>query len=200
MAAAIKRCAWSVDIDPAYESYHDTEWGVPVREDRTHFEFLVLESAQAGQSWWTILRKRDAYRNAFDAFDPKKVAAYDRKKIVKLMGNTGIVRNKLKIEAAIKNAKVFLEIQRDLIARAGGSAVESPLDRGDRAARRYGEDDDAIDRFAGLAIVVRHGTATPDDAHGGRVVGCADVDDDAVDVGGAGAVEHGECHGVLSVA
>jgi DNA-3-methyladenine glycosylase I len=94
-------------------AYHDNEWGVPLHDDRRLFEFLILEGAQAGLSWETILRKRDAYREAFDHFDPKKVAAYDRKRLAKLMTNAGIVRNKMKIESAIKNAKIFLDIQRE---------------------------------------------------------------------------------------
>jgi DNA-3-methyladenine glycosylase I len=98
-------------VDPAYERYHDTEWGVPVRDDRTHFEFLVLESAQAGLSWWTILRKRDGYRRAFAEFDATKVARFTSRNIEKLMGDAGIVRNRQKIEAAVMNARAFLKIQ-----------------------------------------------------------------------------------------
>jgi DNA-3-methyladenine glycosylase I len=98
-------------VDPAYERYHDTEWGVPVRDDRTHFEFLVLESAQAGLSWWTILRKRDGYRRAFAEFDATKVARFTSRTIEKLMGDASIVRNRQKIEAAVTNARAFLKIQ-----------------------------------------------------------------------------------------
>jgi len=105
-----KRCAWS-GSDPQYVAYHDEEWGVPVHDDRTLFEFLVLEGAQAGLSWSTILRKRDAYRRAFDRFDPKKVARYDARKRAALLADAGIVRNRAKIESAIKNAKAFLEVQ-----------------------------------------------------------------------------------------
>ena len=92
-------------------AYHDEEWGVPVHEDRLLFEFLVLEGAQAGLSWSTILRKREAYREAFDRFDPRKVARYDKRKIAALLANAGIVRNRAKIESAMKNAKAFLEVQ-----------------------------------------------------------------------------------------
>jgi len=109
----IIRCTWSEGVDPAYERYHDTEWGVPVRDDRTHFEFLVLESAQAGLSWWTILRKRDGYRRAFAEFDATKVARFTSRTIEKLMGDASIVRNRLKIEAAVSNARSFLKIQQE---------------------------------------------------------------------------------------
>jgi DNA-3-methyladenine glycosylase I len=106
------RCAWSAK-DPLYIGYHDTEWGVPVHDDRTLFEFLILEGAQAGLSWITILRKRDAYRKAFDRFEPEKVARYDRKKIAALLKDPGIVRNRMKIESAVKNARAFLEVQEE---------------------------------------------------------------------------------------
>jgi DNA-3-methyladenine glycosylase I len=106
------RCAWS-GTDPLYIAYHDGEWGVPVHDDRLLFEFLVLEGAQAGLSWITILRKRDAYRRAFDRFDPKKVARYDQKRVATLLADAGIVRNRMKIESAIKNAKAFLDVQEE---------------------------------------------------------------------------------------
>ena len=93
--------------------YHDREWGVPVHDDRTHFEFLLLEGAQAGLSWSTILRKREAYRRAFSEFDPHKVARYTEKKIQSLVADPGIVRNRMKIEAAVKNARAFLAIQEE---------------------------------------------------------------------------------------
>jgi DNA-3-methyladenine glycosylase I len=109
MSAAITRCTWA-GTDPLYVGYHDTEWGIPVYEDRRLFEFLVLEGAQAGLSWITILRKRDAYRQAFDGFDPAKVARYGDKKIEALMGNEAIVRNRLKIVSAVKNARAFLQV------------------------------------------------------------------------------------------
>jgi DNA-3-methyladenine glycosylase I len=112
-AGRVIRCAWSEGIDPEYQRYHDAEWGVPVRDDRTHFEFLLLEGAQAGLSWWTILRKRAAYRQAFAEFDPQKVARFNAKTVQKLLGNAGIVRNRQKIEAAISNARAFLELQQE---------------------------------------------------------------------------------------
>lgn len=106
------RCAWSTD-DQLYIEYHDDEWGVPIYDDQRLFEFLVLEGAQAGLSWYTILKKRENYRRAFDGFDPEKVAAYTPDKIDELLTNPGIVRNKLKIHAAIENAKAFLNIQKE---------------------------------------------------------------------------------------
>ena len=111
--AVVRRCPWSEGIDPAYQRYHDTEWGVPVHEDRRHFEFLVLESAQAGLSWWTILRKREGYRRAFADFDAAKIARFDARAAARLMQDPGIVRNRQKIEAAIANARGFLEIQKE---------------------------------------------------------------------------------------
>jgi DNA-3-methyladenine glycosylase I len=107
------RCPW-VDLNkPDYVEYHDVEWGVPIHDDRRLFEFLVLESAQAGLSWYTVLRKRENYRAAFDNFDPDKIALYDEMKIEALLQNPGIIRNRLKILAAINNAQRFLEIQRE---------------------------------------------------------------------------------------
>ena len=106
----ISRCAWPGD-DPLYVEYHDQEWGVPLHDDHTHFEFLVLDGAQAGLSWITILRKRQAYREAFDDFDPQIVAGYDETKIEELMANAGIVRNRQKINSAVKNARAFLRVQ-----------------------------------------------------------------------------------------
>jgi DNA-3-methyladenine glycosylase I len=106
------RCAWS-GTDPLYIEYHDKKWGVPVHDDRELFEMLILEGAQAGLSWITILRKRGNYRNAYDNFEAKKIARYDQKKIKQLLANEGIVRNKLKIAASISNAKTFLEIQKE---------------------------------------------------------------------------------------
>ena len=106
------RCDWVGD-DPLMISYHDTVWGVPVHNDKTLFEFLILEGAQAGLSWMTILKKRENYQRAFDSFDPKKVAQYDSTKINDLLEDSGIVRNKLKIAATIQNAKAFLAIMEE---------------------------------------------------------------------------------------
>ena len=104
-----KRCAWA--RNPLALAYHDREWGVPVREDRRLFEFLILEGAQAGLSWDTILAKRENYRRAFDRFDPRKVARYGAAKKRRLLADAGIVRNRAKIEAAVLNARAFLEVQ-----------------------------------------------------------------------------------------
>jgi len=110
--SAAMRCSWC-GTDPLYVAYHDDEWGVPHHDDRHLFEMLILEGAQAGLSWITILRKRPAYRKAFDGFDAKKIARYDTKKIEALLQNEGIVRNRLKIEATVKNAKAFLDVQKE---------------------------------------------------------------------------------------
>jgi DNA-3-methyladenine glycosylase I len=106
------RCPWCGD-DPLYVSYHDEEWGVPVKDDTTLFEFLLLETFQAGLSWITILRKRENFREAFDDFDYKKIANYDQKKIDSLLVNAGIIRNKLKVHSAVTNAQAFMKIQEE---------------------------------------------------------------------------------------
>lgn len=108
----MKRCDWCGN-DPLYVEYHDTEWGVPVYDDKVLFEFLILEGAQAGLSWITVLKKREAYRKAYDNFDPEKVAKYDENKIQELLQNSGIIRNKLKIRASINNAQQFLEVRKE---------------------------------------------------------------------------------------
>jgi DNA-3-methyladenine glycosylase I len=106
------RCQWCLKFEQ-YIQYHDQEWGVPVHEDRVHFEFLILEGAQAGLSWSTILKKREGYRKAFAAFDPKKVARFSEAKIEKLLLDPSIVRNRLKVKAAVNNAKRFLDVQKE---------------------------------------------------------------------------------------
>jgi DNA-3-methyladenine glycosylase I len=108
----MERCPWC-GTDPLYVRYHDEEWGTPVHDDRRHFEFLLLETQQAGLSWITILRKREAYREAFAGFDPEKVARYGEAEVLALLQNPGIIRNRRKIEATIKNAQVFLAIQKE---------------------------------------------------------------------------------------
>ena len=108
----MNRCPWAGD-DELYIKYHDLEWGVPVYDDKIQFEFLVLESAQAGLSWITILRKRENYRDAYNGFNPEVVAAYDEQKVEELLSNKGIVRNRKKIEASINNAQRLLEIQQE---------------------------------------------------------------------------------------
>jgi DNA-3-methyladenine glycosylase I len=107
-----QRCGWCLG-DPLYEAYHDTEWGVPVRDDKTLFEFMILETFQAGLSWITVLRKRAHFRLVFDGFDFRKVASYDRSKIEELLRDPGIIRNRLKVEAAVTNAQAFLKIREE---------------------------------------------------------------------------------------
>jgi DNA-3-methyladenine glycosylase I len=106
------RCPWCLGFDQ-YVRYHDEEWGVPVHDDLKHFEFLILEGAQAGLSWSTILKKREGYRKNFANFDPEKVAKFSRKKIEKILADPAIIRNKLKVHAAVNNAKCFLEVQKE---------------------------------------------------------------------------------------
>lgn len=106
------RCAWCLKFDQ-YVQYHDEEWGVPVHDDQTHFEFLILEGAQAGLSWSTILKKREGYREAFANFDPQKVARFTESKLEKILLNPAIIRNRLKVFAAVNNAKRFLEVQKE---------------------------------------------------------------------------------------
>ncbi len=107
-----KRCDWC-GTEPIYVDYHDKEWGVPVHDDRMHFEMIILDGAQAGLSWITILKRRDSYREAFDNFDAFKVSRYDDKKVEKLLTNPGIIRNRLKVNSAVKNAQAFLKIQEE---------------------------------------------------------------------------------------
>ncbi len=107
-----QRCEWCGN-DPLYVEYHDKEWGVPVHDERQLFEMLILEGAQAGLNWLTILRKRENYRKAFDHFNAKKIAQYDKAKVAKLLADAGIVRNRLKIAATIQNARAFLEVQKE---------------------------------------------------------------------------------------
>ncbi len=108
----LKRCAWASD-DPLYQRYHDEEWGVAVHDDKTRFEFLILEGFQAGLSWLTILKKRENFRAAFDDFDASTVANYDETKVASLLQDAGIIRNKLKVNAAITNARAFLAVQEE---------------------------------------------------------------------------------------
>ena len=107
-----RRCGWVTD-DSLYIRYHDEEWGRPVHDDRTHFEFLILEGAQAGLSWSTVLRKRENYRKAFDGFDPARVARFRPARIQALLRDPGIIRNRLKVASAVENARLFLEVQRE---------------------------------------------------------------------------------------
>jgi DNA-3-methyladenine glycosylase I len=109
----VKRCSWCLTGDPEYRDYHDLEWGRPVQSDRIHFEFLVLESAQAGLSWLTIFKRREAYRKAFADFDPVKVADFDEHKVQELLATSQIIRHEKKIRSAIQNAKAFLKVQKE---------------------------------------------------------------------------------------
>ena len=109
---SVKRCEWALS-DPALLAYHDAEWGIPEHDDRKLFEFLMLEGAQAGLSWLTVLKKREAFREAFDGFDPARVAKYGSKKVQSLLADAGIIRNRAKIAAAIENAKAFLIVQKE---------------------------------------------------------------------------------------
>ncbi len=108
-----QRCAWVSGADPLMLDYHDREWGLPVHDDRKHFEFLVLEAAQAGLSWAIVLKKREGYRRAFDNFVPEKVARFTERRIEKLVLDSGIIRNRMKIEAAVRNARAFLKFQEE---------------------------------------------------------------------------------------
>ena len=107
------RCEWVQPVEPAYLAYHDREWGVPVHDNRKQFEFLMLEGAQAGLSWWTVLNKREGYRRAFADFDPAKVARFSAKRVARLLQNPAIIRNRLKVNAAVTNARAFLAVQEE---------------------------------------------------------------------------------------
>lgn len=113
MSQTIKRCKWADNTSPEYIRYHDEEWGVPARDDRTQFEFLLLEGAQAGLSWSTILNKRDGYRRLFAGFDPEKVARFTQKRIDRILLDPSIVRNRLKVASAVSNARAFLQVQEE---------------------------------------------------------------------------------------
>jgi DNA-3-methyladenine glycosylase I len=139
MAAILARCPWANGSD-LYIAYHDDEWGVPVHDDRRFFEFLILEGAQAGLSWSTILNKRDAYREAFAGFDPARVARFDRRRIERLLSNPGIVRNRLKIESAVANARAFLVVQRE-------------CDTFDRYVWKFVDDKPVVNRHRTLSTV-----------------------------------------------
>jgi DNA-3-methyladenine glycosylase I len=110
---SMQRCGWAEGGTPQYVEYHDTQWGVPQHEDHSLFEFLILEGAQAGLSWSTILNKRENYRKAFSGFDPRKIAKYDKARIERLMQDRGIVRNRLKVESAVINARACLDVQKE---------------------------------------------------------------------------------------
>src|SRR5260370_3521893 len=135
-----KRCTWVSVDNPLMLQYHDREWGVRVHDDRKHFEFLVLEAAQAGLSWSIVLKKREGYRRAFSEFDPEKVARYTENRIEKLTLNPAIIRNRMKITAAIRNARAFLAIQEELGSLtliAGGSSMDDPNSTVGRQCGRF---------------------------------------------------------------
>jgi len=145
--AELKRCAWA-GTDPLYIAYHDEEWGVPLHDDRALFELLILEGAQAGLSWITVLKKRAAYRAAFDNFDPEKVARYGDEKIAELLANAGIVRNRLKVRSAVTNARSFLRIQEEfgsfdayLWRFVNGKPLQTRRREGDSLPARTSESD-----------------------------------------------------------
>lgn len=168
------RCPWVDLTKPDYVAYHDDEWGVPVRDDRTLFEFLTLEAAQAGLSWYTVLRKREHYRAAFAEFDPAKVAKFTAAKIEKLLTNPGLIRNRLKITAAVVNAQQFLDVQREFGSFAhyiwqfvdNRTIVNSPKVLTDYASRSAESDALSKDlkkrgfKFVGTTIIYAHMQAT----------------------------------------
>ena len=170
----LTRCPW-VDLSkPLYIDYHDREWGVPVRDDRTMFEFLILESAQAGLSWYTVLSKRENYREAFEGFDPQRIARFDQARVAKLLSNPGIIRNRLKVEAAINNARCYLELLESqssfcdyLWSYVGGRPKQSRI-RGKADYLATSAESDALSkdlkrrgfRFVGSTIIYAHMQAT----------------------------------------
>ena len=168
-----KRCGWCLGFEE-YIQYHDEEWGVPVHDDRVHFEFLILESAQAGLSWSTILRKRDGYRKAFADFDYEKVAQFSEEKAEELLQDPGIVRNKLKINAAINNAKRFMEVQKEfgsfsnyIWSFVGGKPIQNAWDNYKTAPATTQESDKLAKdlkkrgfKFLGSTTVYAHMQAT----------------------------------------
>ena len=180
----LTRCGWSLG-DPLYLDYHDNEWGVPVHDDQKLFEFLILEGAQAGLSWITILRKRENYRAAFDGFDPEKVARYTDDKIAALLLDPGIIRNRLKIRAAVSNAQAFLKVQqafgsfdRYIWQFVGGNPLINHWERMDQIPATTPQSDalskDLVQRgfkFVGSTICYAHMQATG--MVNDHVLGCA---------------------------
>ena len=169
-----KRCKWAEGVSDAYIEYHDKEWGVPVYDDKTQFEFLILEGAQAGLSWSTILNKREGYRKAFADFDVEKVARFTKKRIEKLLQDPSIVRNRLKVESAVTNAKAFIDVQEEfgsfckyIWAFVDGRPIQNRFKR-DRDVPATSLESDAISkdlkkrgfRFVGSTIIYAHMQAT----------------------------------------
>ena len=184
MSKAITRCKWAEGVSLDYIRYHDEEWGVPVRDDRTQFEFLILEGAQAGLSWSTILNKREGYRKLFAEFDPEKVARFTKKRVEKMLLDPSIVRNRLKVESAVTNAKAFLAIQQEfgtfsdyIWGFVGGKPIQTKLKKdGDVPATSPESDALSKDlkkrgfRFVGSTIIYAHMQATG--MVNDHVVGC----------------------------
>lgn len=165
------RCTWCLSGNPLYIEYHDKEWGVPAWDDRTQFEFLILEGAQAGLSWSTILNKREGYRAAFAGFDPERIARFGKREVTRLMQDAGIVRNRLKIESAIGNAQAFLKFQGDfaehLWSFVGGKPIQNRIaEHGQVPATSPESDALSKDlkqrgfRFVGTTIMYAHMQAT----------------------------------------
>lgn len=174
MTKTVKRCKWAEGVSLDYIRYHDEEWGVPVRDDRVQFEFLILEGAQAGLSWSTILNKRSGYRRAFADFDPVKVARFTPKRIAKLLEDPSIVRNRLKVNSAVTNARAFLKVQRefgsfsDYIWGFVGNKPIQPNRKNDSDVPATTAESDALSKdlkkrgfkFVGSTIVYAHMQAT----------------------------------------
>ncbi len=174
MSKKIRRCSWSEGVSLTYIEYHDKEWGVPVTDDRTQFEFLLLEGAQAGLSWSTILNKREGYRKNFADFDPQKVARFSSKRIEKILLDPGIVRNRLKVQSAVTNARAFLSVQEEFDGFAnyiwdfvGGKPKQTRLKR-DADVPATSAESDAMSKdmkkrgfkFVGSTILYAHMQAT----------------------------------------
>ena len=174
MPKPVKRCKWAEGVSLEYIEYHDREWGVPVYDDRTQFEFLILEGAQAGLSWATILNKREGYRKAFADFDPEKVARFTPRRIEKLLENPAIVRNRLKVQSAVTNAKAFLAVQKEygsfcdyVWGFVGGKPIQNRY-RKDSDIPATSTESDALSKdlkqrgfkFVGSTIVYAHMQAT----------------------------------------
>ena len=170
MAKKIQRCAWADNSSSEYIRYHDEEWGVPVWDDQTQFEFLLLEGAQAGLSWSTILHKRDGYRKNFANFDPEQVARFSKKRIETILKDSAIVRNRLKVESAVTNAKEFLRVQKEfgtfceyIWSFVGGTPIQNKI-RSQRDFRSTSPELDALSkdlkkrgfRFVGSTIIYAH--------------------------------------------
>ena len=174
MSKAINRCKWAEGVSLDYIAYHDEEWGVPVRDDRVQFEFLILEGAQAGLSWSTILNKREGYRKAFADFDPEKVARFTDKRVEKLLHDPGIVRNRLKVRSAVTNAKAFLAVREEfgsfsdyIWGFVDGEPIQNRFRR-DSDVPATSKESDALSkdlkkrgfRFVGPTIIYAHMQAT----------------------------------------